>query len=368
MVNLVSATAWTKSTSGTVTTGTTISISPTGAAVSWAMQAIPTEAGSTYVWSFHVDTTFQPFRAAGSTSAGNDVVPIASAVPGLHSVQFVATGSTTWIQFQRTTLGETRVSRITVEKKPEDSHPARQLDGATQYFQLNAATLGLAANNYNWYVGGWIRFNIATAGGVYVADFGRADPSGGLPNGRVRLVAGTGTDVKLFASTVLASGSNYRENAVTTTIDVGTWYYVGMYVTTSADIQLVWGATQPSTKTGTVPPLQVGTVCQVLQLGARVSNPPTSFAPCSYSDWVWMSGSLPTAGQISALAGGARPNEITGFAPTYWWPMAMSGTTEASLNVAQALTAVGSPPQAVGPGGSDLPASGEGTPLDIIVI
>lgn len=367
MANLVSPTAWTKSASGTVTTGATISISPTGSVVSWAMQAIPTETGQTYVWTFTVDTTLLPFRAAGSTSGGNQTVSIASAAQGFHSIEFVAGGPTTWIQFQRTSIGETRISGISVEKKEAGSRSARQLDGATQYFQLNALALGLPANNYNWYVGGWVKFNAATAGGVYIADFGRTDPSGGLPNGRVRLVTQAGTNVKLFASTVLGSGASYRENAITTNIDIGTWYYVGMYTTATADVQLVWGATQPATKTGTVPSLQTGTICQVLQLGTRVSSPPASFAPCSYSDWVYMSGSLPTTEQITALAGGARPNEVAGFAPDYWWPMAMSGATESSLNIAQALTAVGSPPVTVGPGDGPPPSS-SATPMDIIVI
>lgn len=367
MVNLVSPTAWTKGASGTVTTGDTISISPTGSAVSFAMQAIPTEVGATYTWSWNVTTTLLPFRAAGSTSGGNQVVPIAASPAGQQSVEFTATTSTTWIQYQRTTLGESRITNIVVEKKVAGESTARTLDGAAQYFQLNTLALGLPSNNYNWYVGGWIRFNSTTTGGVYIADFGRTDPSGGQPNGRVRLVGQAGTNVKLFASTVLASGANYRENAVTTTITVGTWYYVGYYVDTTADVQLVWGNTLPATKTGTVPTLQTGTICNVLQLGARVSSPVASLAPCSYSDWIWVSGSIPTTPQITALASGTRPNAIAGFTPTYHWPMAMSGTTENSLTGAQALTAIGSPPLVAGPGGTEAPAATD-TPMDIIVI
>lgn len=367
MVNLVDPAAWTKGTSGTVTTGATISISPTGSAVSFALQALPTVAGKVYVWTFTVDTTNQPLRAAGSSSGGDQVVGIATAVPGQHSIEFTAAGATTYIQFQRTTLGEARISNISVEEKIVGGTTARTLDGTSQYFQLNVQALGLPANNYNWYVGGWVRFNATTTGGTYIADFGRTDPTNGAGNGRVRLVGQAGTNVKLFASTVLADGNSYRENAVTVTIVQGTWYYIGMYVDAAAEIQVVWGATLPTTRTGTVPSLQTGTVCRVLQLGARVGSPAAGFAPCSYSDWIWLSGSVPTAPQITALASGTRPNAISGFTPTYLWPMAMSGTTENSLTGAQALTAIGSPPLVAGPGGTGQPAATD-TPMDIIVI
>jgi hypothetical protein len=367
--NLVAAGSWTTGGAGTATGGATVTINGVATGATYARQSFATVPGGTYWLTFEVlAAAVLPVVSVGTTAGGAETVAAASAAAGSNRVAFTAAASTTWVQFQRTGTGTSSVNAVSVERVLPSSRTARRLNGTTQYFQLNALSLGLRTANYSWYVGGWIRFDTATVGGVYVADFGLTAAPGGAGAGRVRLVTGTGTATKVFASSILPDGSSYRESSGTADVAVGSWYYIGVIATSTADVQVVWGATKPTTRTGTVPSLQATSVCQVLQLGARVGNPASGFAPASYSDWIWCSGTIPTDAQLQALAAGTRPNEVPGFFPTYHWPMSQEGAAEPSIAGAATLTAVSAPLLAVGPASATPAVPAVPSPMDIIIV
>lgn len=362
MANLILSTGWTTGGPGAAAAGDTLSLTGTGTGTTYARQAVATVAGQRYWLSFGVDTaTVLPGRLVGTTEGGDQIVPSATALAGSNARQFVATGPTTWIQFQRQTAGTAQVSGVRLEAV---DRVGRSTNGTSQYFTLDVAAAGLRTANHTFYAGGWFRFN-ATSGGVYLLDFGNTfDTTGG---GRVRLVAHLGSAAKVFCSTANADGTVYRENAVTTEVLVGEWYYAGVIAQANADVQLVWGATRPSAKTGAVPALSETAVCRRFSIGARYDTAPANMGPVSYSDWCWCSGSIPTTEQVQALAGGTRPAELAGFAPTYAWAMDHSGTYEPSLRAFANLGAAASPPVAL-----DLatvqPTPQADVPLGIIII
>lgn len=372
MPNLISPTAWVTGGPGTVTTGTTLVISGTGTGTTYARQRVATVAGATYWLTFEALTsTVLPGRLVGTTEGGGQIVASATASAWSNRIEFTATGADTWVQLQRQNTGECRVNAVSVERVSVANRPARRTNGINQYFQLNALSLGLRTANHNWCVGGWIRFDTATTAGTYLADFGRTDPAGtGGGDGRVRLVASTGTDARVFVSTALSDGSAYRECAHTTSVQVGAWHYVAAIAGTGGDVQLIWNGEYVGTRTGTVPSLQADSVCRELRFGAKVASPAVSHAPVSFSDWIWCSDFVPTAAQFTALASGTRPNELSGFAPTYHWPMAVDGGAETPLIGTQSLTASSSPRLAVGPtfGVVPDPDPPAAQPLDIIVV
>ena len=368
MPNLISPTAWTTGGPGTATAGAALSLTGTGTGTTYARQAVATEPGATYWFTFEVLTsTVVPGRLVGTTAGGGEIVASASAAAWSNRIAFTATAATTWVQLQRQNTGEARVDAVSVEKATSANLPARRFNGVNQYLSLDVQAAGLRTLNHTLYVGGWVRFEMPTSNLRYLADLGRADAAAGGV-GRIRLVAGTGTDVKVFASSGLFDGSRYRECATNTTVDVGAWYYAGVRVEASGEVQLIWNGVATGARTGDVPTAQAD-LCRLLQFGARSGSPVSGYAPVSLSDWIWCSGSLPTTAQVSALASGTRPADVAGLAPTHHWPMAVDGGAETPLAGAASLAASGTPRLSVGPAfGAPEPPAAPAVPLDIIVV
>lgn len=373
MANLISPAAWTTGGPGAATApavaGGTLSLTGTGTGTTYARQPVPTVPGETYWFAFEVLTgTVLPGRLVGTTAGGGQVVASATAVPWSNRVAFTATGPQTWIQLQRQNPGEARVNAVSVERVSAANRPARRCNGVNQYLRLDAFSLGLRTANYNFFIGGRVRFEAPTAGAVYLADFGRADGDTAGGQSRVRLAAGTGADARVFCSSGAATGGAYRERATNTRVDVGRWYHAGVLAEPNGDVRLYWDGEPAGTATGTVPAMSPDAVCRVLMLAAKGVNPPSTHAPVSYSDWIWYSGMLPTGEQVRALAGGTLPGDLTGFRPAYHWPMSVDGGAEPSVAVAATLSSSGAPGLAPGPVFGAVPDPAATIPLDIVVV
>jgi hypothetical protein len=377
-VNLLRGVTWITGGPGTVTVtaGTGgITIVTDGTGVAFARYGVPTTVNKRYQLTWSNDTSTVMFRMVGTTQGGSDVVGYNASTTGDNKLEFTATSTTTWISFQRPTAATVRISSIIMQEIPENVASARRLNGLNQYFSLDAQAAGLRISNANWYVGGWIAFTYLPTAPVYIADFGRVDPSGtGGGAGRVRMFWDP-DQTKLAVSTAETTGSTYRENYIVTTIEPDTWYYVGMIAWANADAQVVLGTVRGSSYIGTaIPPVSASEVCRVLQIGARVVNPRTSFAPVRYSNWLWTSNWVPNASQMTELAAAVPPEDITGFTPPagtamYHWPMVVASGNEPSIRDTAPLVSnstYGSPITVFGP---PLPGSETAvvSPLDIII-
>ncbi len=339
---------WTTGGPGTVTVDpitNQITISADGTGLVYARRGLATQINKVYQLTWSNDTSTVMFRQIG-TSEGLDNIRTANvSVPGDNKIEFTATSTTTWVSFQRTTAATSVVASVPIlQEVPQFSNSARRLNAKNQYFSLDAQAQGLRMSNANWYIGGWIAFTYMPNSVSYIMDFGRTDP-GNVAGGasRIRMIWDP-DQTKLAASTSEFTGINYRENYVISPLQVDTWYYVSITAGTNADVSLRLGATKASSYVGTsLPPVSATEICRLLQLGARVANPRTSFSPLRYSNWIWCSNFIPSDPQIAELASGTPPEQVTGLtAPTgadlHIWPMAGLGTTEPSLGSGAALT------------------------------
>ncbi len=121
-----------------------------------------------------------------------------------------------------------------------------------------------------------------------------------------------------------------------------------MAIAANRTVRIVYDTTIGGTLASTGTP-EAGNFFQTLQLGARVGTTVSAYAPVLLSDWVWCAGFVPTDAQILALASANRPNDISGFAPTYYWPLEGTLITEDSINGTATLTASNVPGNNVGP-------------------
>lgn len=357
-----------------------ITITADGTGLVYCRRGVPTQINKSYQLTWSNDTATLMFRQIGSSEGASDIRGPNVSANGDNKIEFVATSTTTWISFQRTTAATVIASSIILQEIPESATSARRVNGKTQYLSLDVQAAGLRMSNANWYMGGFIALNHIPAAGFYIMDFGRLDPSspaGGA--GRVRMVYDPDTG-KLFASTCEIAGTNYRENYIMVTgkLAVDTWYYVGITALANADVLVRLEKQKGASYTGTVlPPVSATEICRVLQLGARSINPRTGFSPCRYSNWIWSSNWIPSDTQINALADGTPPSEVSGLtAPTgasiYHWPMVNAAGAEESLITTTAPLASNSPYGTIitvpgYPVVSSVVTPQVTTPLDIII-
>ena len=290
-----------------------ITIVANGTGMAYARRAVTTEVNKTYLLSWSNDTATVMFRQIGSAEGLADIRGANVSVPGDNKLEFTAISTTTWISFQRTTSATVTISSPILEEVKTGTLPARRLNGKSQYFSLDAQTSGLRISNFNWYIGGFVAFTYMPTAGVYLMDFGRLDaavPAGGAA--RVRLFWDPDNQ-KIAASTAENTGVNYRENYIIKQFQVDTWYYVGITALANADVLVRLGTQKGASYQGTsIPPTSTGEICRFLQIGARVINPRTNYAPCRFSNWVWASNWIPSDAQINQLAEGKTPDQITG--------------------------------------------------------
>jgi hypothetical protein len=354
-----------------------ITIVANGTGLVYARRAVTTEVNKTYLLSWSNDTSTVMFRQIGSTEETADIRAANVSAAGDNKIEFTAITTTTWISFQRTTAATVTVSNPIVEEVKPGTASARRLNGKNQYFSLDAQTSGLRISNFNWYIGGFVAFTYMPTAAIYLMDFGRLDPA--VPAGgaaRVRLFWDP-DNKKVAASTAENTGVNYRENYIIKELQVDTWYYIGVTALANADVLLRIGTQKAASYQGTsIPPTSTGEICRFLQVGARVANPRTNYAPCRFSNWVWASNWIPSDPQINELAEGKTPAQITGLTvPTggalYHWPMVNATGNESSLVTTTAPLVSNSPYTPIttlpGPLLGGQPSVASTVPLDIIV-
>jgi hypothetical protein len=345
---------WTAIGTGTVTVNATtksVTITPANdGTITIARQQITTEIGKRYWVTYEHQATLQIWRNIGTTAGGTDIVNVNVSSGVENKFNFVATTTSVWMDFARTSAGTTTVGNIRFEEAPAANPPARRLNGRTQFFKLDAAAAGLRTSNSLQYLGGWVKFQYMPTAGVYLLDFAIPDAVASGGGQRVRIVYDPVTP-KIFASSggSTAAGSKYIENYRTPTgLTVDTWHYVGVALAANGAVTLVYDNNIGGTTTGTGVP-EVANYLTVLHLGSRNGATPSSFAPVIYSDWVWCAGFVPTNDQITAIANGNRPNNIAGFAPTFYWPLEGTALDEPSSAGVAVLSANTQPGQVVGP-------------------
>lgn len=376
--NLFAPTGWTLSAGATIDSGTgAITLVSTGTKV-FARYVAETFVGKKYVLTYNVPTSQPVFRAIGTAAgAANILASAQSPTSGDERIEFTATGTQTHIEFSRTTTGTALAGSILVTDLAENRTSGRRLNGISQTFKLDIAAAGMPTNNFNWYLGGWIRFTYLPTSAVYIAEFGRPDPASSNPGaGRVRLVYDV-LNKRLLASTAQNDGNNYRECRIETDLRDNVWYHVAMMVDDLGDVRLVINGISASVYVG-VSPDPATDVCRVITLGARGGSPATFQAPISYSDWIYCSGFVPTGSQIATLAAGSRPNAVQNLQPTCHWAMTETATTEPSispndsgqtgLTTSLPLIANGSPVPVVGLAFAGAAPSPSTPPMDIIII
>jgi|GEM_PF-3895023 len=353
-----------------------ITMTTDGTGLVYCRRGVPTEVNKSYQLTWSNDTAQVMFRQIGSAEGLADIRGANVSANGDNKIEFTAISTTTWISFQRTTAATVIVSVPILQEIPASAKSARRLNGKTQYFSLDVQTAGLRMSNATWFIGGFVAFTYMPTVGVYLMDFGRLDPAS--PAGganRIRLLWDPDAK-KLAASTAETTGTNYRENYIISTLEVDTWYYVGVTALANADVLVRLGTQKGASYIGTtLPPVSVTEICRFLQLGARVATARTNFSPVRYSNWIWSSGWIPSDSQINALAAGTAPADVSGLtAPAgtniYHWPMTVETGNEASLITTTAPlvsnSTYGSIITVPGPSISGAAATVT-TPLDIII-
>ena len=330
--------AWITGGPGTVTISSVtgqMTMVTDGTGLVYARRGVPTQVNKTYQLTWSNDTSTLMFRQIGTAEGLSDIRGANVSALGDNKIEFVATSAVTWVSFQRTGAATVTISSLSLQEVPANASSARRLNAKNQYLSIDAQTSALRLSNANWHISGFFSMNYIPATGFYLADFGRLDATVGTGASRVRLFYDKDEN-KLAVSTADNNGLNYRENYMIQPLQLGTWYYVGITALANADVRLTLDKVKATSYVGTtLPPVSVSDICRFLQIGARVANPRTSFAPCRFSNWIWASNWIPSDVQLGLLADGKPPSEVPGLtAPTgaalYHWPMSGT-TTEPSL-------------------------------------
>jgi hypothetical protein len=379
--NLSKPVGWTNGGTGTVSIDpktSAITITNTTAVKTYTRFIFQTTAGKRY-WLTYDQSVDVTARQLGTVVGAGNLSALTASTSGDNKIEVIAQGTEIHAEFSRSTVGTSTVGSIIFQEVLDNRTTGRRLNGRNQTFSLNTLGAGIRTANYSWLIGGWVRFTYMPTAAVYLLDFGRTDPAstfGGA--GRVRVVYDP-LNTKLLASTCQSDGNNYRENSILTALQADKWYHICCFAGADADVRVMINKIQGQVSVGNIPPLDDTQICRTLSLGGRIGS--TDFAPVTLSDWVWCSGSIPDMTFVNALADGTRPNAITGFQPTYHWPMVLTGTQELNISTYTRPEDVGtvagtplissaSPVQVMGLGyaGSAPADPNAGTPMDCIII
>lgn len=285
----------------------------------------------------------------GKAQEGAEYRPLSGGVLGNNTFEFTPDTSSVWVQFQRQSNNTATANDIRLVDLNPLAGSARTLNGTNQYFTMDNQTYGFPMASNNFFIGGWWLLNsIPGSGALYFYDFGRLEGTLGI--GRIRLVLDIANN-KLLASSQAPAGGSYRENHLTNpAITAGTPVWLGIGVVASGDVFPMIGTRRSGgVVSGTIPTLQTD-LGHHLRIGASVRTTPIGYVNGSVWDVVWHVGSVPSDTVLNALAAGQRPHQISGFTPTYHWPMVASSTKdEESITGLATLRQVGSPAAVAAP-------------------
>lgn len=350
-INLIGT--WTQVGTGTASVNATtkaVTISPAGDGTPCAMrQQITTEIGMTYWWTFELQTTSTSmWRAIGTTAGGTDIFGLNVATNPETKLVFTATTTSVWLELTRTSSGTTRTGNHRFEKAPPGSSKARRINGVNQYFKLDVAAAGLRTSNSLQYIGGWFKWQYVPTSMAYLLDWAVPDltTTGGGQRARI-FYDPTVPKIAASSSGSAANGNRYMEDAHAGTPTADEWRYIGISLAANGAVSCVYNGAINGTSSGTAP--DIGNYLTVLHLGSRNNTTASGFAPAIYADWVWCAGFVPTNAQLTELMGGKRVTDVTGFAPTYYWPLEGTTTVESSTAGVADLTANTQPGNVVGP-------------------
>jgi hypothetical protein len=343
---------WTPLGTGTVTVNATtraVTIVPAGdGTATTARQQIATEVGKTYWWTYELQTSTQCWRSIGTTAGGTDIVNVNVSTVSENKFVFTATTTSVWIELTRTSSGTTRTGNHRFEEAPPGVALGRRLNGTNQYLKLDVAAAGLRTSNTLQYIGGWFKFQYTPTAMSYLLDWAVPDltTTGGAQRCRI-FYDPTVPKIAASNSGSAANGNRYMEDAHTGTPTADVWRYIGVSLAANGAVTCIYDDSVSGTPSGSAP--DVGNYLTVLHLGSRNNTTASGFAPVAYADWVWCEGFIPTNAQITELMAGKRPADISGFSPTYYWPLEGSATVESSTGGVADLTANAQPGTVIGP-------------------
>lgn len=338
---------WSPIGNGTVTVNATtkaVTIAPSGDGTpTTARQQIATEVGKTYWWTYELQTSIQTFRNAGTIAGGTNLVGSNASTVWETKLVITATTTSVWLDLTRTSTGTTTTGNHRFEEAPSGGALARRLNGRNRYFKLDNATAGFRTSNSLQYIGGWFKFQYTPTAMCYLLDWAVPDltTTGGAQRCRI-FYDPTVPKIAASNSGSAANGNRYMEDAHPGSATADVWRYVGVSLAANGAVTCIYDDSIGGTPSGSAP--DVGNYLTVLHLGSRNNTTASGFAPAAYADWVWCAGFVPTNAQITELMAGKRPADISGFSPTYYWPMEGATTVESSTAAAADLTA----PDAVG--------------------
>jgi hypothetical protein len=341
------ANTWVKSGPGTVTNSPGyLSIISDGVSYTSATQEVTVTPGKLHRFSYRGEG-FTFARKLGSTQEGDNYVASGTGILGTQNLPFTPTTNKVWVQFQRQSNNTAIANDLRLSNLDPKDGSARTLNGSGQYFYQDNATYQFTQTNSNFYIGGWWNFSaISPTAGFYIYDFGMVTTAttGGI--GRVRLLFDP-VNNRLIASNAGMTGA-YREHYLATPgLVAGTPVYLGVAVGSNGDPYPVIGTRRGGgTVTGSLPVVQ-SDLGQQIRIGANARTSPgaTSYAAGKVWDVIWNIGGIPSDAALNAMASGQRPHQITGFTPSYHWPMVgpTANHDEESINLLSTLRQVGSP-------------------------
>ena len=338
---------WIKTGPGTLTNSPgLVTIVSDGVSYTSAAQEVTVNPGKLHRFSYNgVDRTFS--RKIGAAQEGAEYLDFASGVLGENSHTFTPATNKVWVQFQRLSANTATAGSLRLVDMEPLNNKARSLNGSSQYFFQDNLTYEYPMLNASFFIGAWWNFT-ALPSGMYLYDYGVPNSvnTGGV--GRVRLVY-DGAQNRLVASNMAnTTPSNYREHYLANPgLAINTPVFIGLAVLADGDPYPIIGTRRGGgTISGGLPMLQ-NDLGRQLTIGATSRTTPAAatYVPASIWDVVWNYGSIPSDAILTSLANGQRPHQISGFAPTYHWPMAATANTKDEESIAglSTLRQVGSP-------------------------
>jgi hypothetical protein len=364
------ANVWIKSGPGTIANSPGyLSILSDGVSYTSATQEVTVTPGKLHRFSYRGEGVTLS-RKVGSTQEADNYIPSAAGVLGTQNIPFTPTTNKAWVQFQRLSNNTAIANDLRLSNLDPKAGSARILNGSGQYFYQDNQTFQFTRTNANFYIGGWWNFSaVSPTSGFYIYDFGIVTTATTAGVGRVRLIFDP-VQNRLIASNQAMTGAYREQYFVNPGFVAGTPVYLGIAVGSNGDPYPVLGTRRGGgTVSGSLPVVQAD-LGQQIRIGANARTSPSaaSYAAGKVWDVIWNIGGIPPDTALNAMALGQRPHQITGFTPSYHWPMVGPTTThdEESINLLSTLRQVGSPGIEAAP--PDEPAPGISSQLGWMVI